>query len=669
LIFAIALLALLPAAASAQVPAGATWTQAYVDTPDGEQLHIDVLRPAGLPADAKTPVIAVISPYLGHGPQDPTATPQPNGRFNAFFEGAKVFERGWTVILADLRGTGGSSGCLDILGPGEQTDIKTVVEWAADQTWSTGKVAMYGKSYDGNTGVAAAAIRPRGLAAVVAQQVVGDRYSGSYSGGVRYSQSLMYPFASYGTQAELGWTFDDDQQYTVNSASQSADCQAGLAGHYDPSPDTEFWKVRNFVEKGKGSTVPFLMTHGFLDINTNIGAKAIDFFNVLQGPKRLWLGWWDHVRGDDMAGDRLAMGRAGWYDEVMRFLDEHVRGVPSTPRDPAMAIQDSDGRWRAEAAWPPADAREHSAPLKAGSYEDDGRNLGSNDGGAGAGGLGLSDGTTGAGAWTVSPPLEHTAQLAGIPTAAVDAAPVAPDTNLVVNVYDVAPDGKATMISRGARLIDAAGVAELPLYPVEWTLHPGHRVGVLVSGANAEAWVHKPTGTTVEVKGGTIRLPFLTYAREADLPGTAAPRLEEFRETAPFDIPATALEAVEAALVPPAPIPRPATPGGTPAAPDTLGAAVTPPAAIAPLPAKPATRAPARRLTVKLRRRGRVALVSGRAPAGARVKIVLKRGKRVIARRTVKVRAGSYRARIRIRGRGRVTALVSTGTQRATARR
>ncbi len=672
LILALALLALVPAVASAQVPAGATWTQAYVDTPDGERLHVDVLRPAGLPADARTPVIAVISPYLGHGAQDPTATPQPSGRFNGFFEGAKVFERGWTVILADLRGSGGSSGCLDILGPGEQTDIKTVVEWAADQPWSTGKVAMYGKSYDGNTGVAAAAIRPRGLAAVVAQQVVGDRYSGSYSGGVRYSQSVAYPSATYGTQAELGWTFDDDQEYVVNSLSHSADCQAGLAGHYDPDPGKPFWKDRNFVEKAKGSTVPFLMTHGFLDVNTNIGAKAIEFFNTLQGPKRLWLGWWDHVRGDDRSGDRLAMGRAGWYEEVMRFLDEHVRGVTPGQRDPAMVIQDSDGRWRAEEAWPPADAREHAAPLKAGTYDDDGRNLGSSDSGAGAGGLGISDGTTGAGVWTVSPPLEHAAHMAGVPTAAVDAAPKAPDTNLVVNLYDIAPDGKATMISRGARLIGGGGVAELPLYPVEWTLHPGHRVGVLVSGANAEAWLHRPTGTTVDVKGGTIRLPFLTYAREASLPGTPAPRLEEFREDAPFDVPAEALAAVEAALVPPPLTARPAAPGGTPAVTPTGGDSAVAPTTSQPAAPAPLTPAAARkrgqRLTVKLRRRGRDAVVSGRAHR-ARVKVVLKRGRRVIARRTARVRSGSYRVRVRIRGRGRVTALVSAGTLRASTRR
>ncbi len=633
LLLALLVALLLPATAQAQVPTGADWSQEYVATPDGESLHVDVLRPKGLPAGERTPVIAVISPYLTHG--GPGATPQPNGRFNEFFEGAKVFERGWTVVLADLRGTGGSSGCLDILGPGEQTDIKTIVEWAAGRPWSTGKVAMYGKSYDGNTGVVAAALRPKGLAAVVAQQVVGDRYRGSYSGGVRYVQSFAYPFASYGTQAEAGWTLQDDPQYTTNSVAHSADCQAALAMHYNPDPAIEFWRVRDFVAMAKGSQVPFLMTHGFLDTNTNIGAGAIDLFNVLEGPKRLWLGWWDHVRGDDMAGDRLAMGRAGWYDEVMRFLDRHVRGEDPAVEDPAVALQDSDGQWRAEEAWPPADAEMLTAPLKPGSYADDGRNLGSNDSAAGAGGQTTADHVTGSGAWTISPPLPHPAHLAGIPQATVDVTPTVPDTNLVVNVYDIAPDGRATMISRGARLVSGAGPAELPLYPSEWTFHPGHRIGVLVSGANAEAWVHAPTNTTVLVGGGSVRLPFLRHRRTPDLTGTSAPRLESYRERAPFDVPADVLAApAEPALVPPAQIARAAAP----------------------------------RLTARLRRRGRLVTISGRAPHGARVRVVLRRGGRVIARRTAIARRGRYRVRVRARGRGRLVARASTRVAGTTLR-
>jgi uncharacterized protein len=561
--------AVLPASASAAVPAGADYEERYIPTSDGETLHVDLLRPKGV--TERTPVIAILSPYLGHSgggtAADPTAE-GPSERFNDFFEGARVFERGYSVAMVDLRGSGGSSGCLDILGPGEQEDIKTAVEWAAKEPWSNGRVGMYGKSYDGNTGVAGAALRPQGLHAVVAQQVVGDRYSGSYSNGVRYLQSLAYPGPSYGVGAELGWTFSDGPEYALNSFSQSADCQARLAGHYNPDKSTDFWQSRDFVKKGKGSTVPFLMTTGFLDANTNIGAKAIDFYNGLAGEKRLWLGWWDHVRGndtvdhddDDQTPAKLAMGRAGWFDEVMRFYDKHLKGIQPAVQDPSVVVQDSDGRWRSEQSWPPSDAQLVTAKLRGGNFIDDGNNLGSKDLDAGAGGAATSSGTpyrTGFGDWTISEPLPHTAHLAGVPKATVDVVAAKPDADVAVNVYDIAPDGMATMVTRGASLVSAAGEG-VPMYPAEWTFAPGHRIGVLISGANAEAWLHQ-NDEVLSVEGGEIQLPFLRTRRSSDQPGEPAPRLAEYRKTAPFPVARSVLDQPAApGLVPPAQVDPPA---------------------------------------------------------------------------------------------------------------
>ncbi len=39
---------LVPPGSAAVAPAGATWTQTYLDTPDGERLHADVLRPGAV---------------------------------------------------------------------------------------------------------------------------------------------------------------------------------------------------------------------------------------------------------------------------------------------------------------------------------------------------------------------------------------------------------------------------------------------------------------------------------------------------------------------------------------------------------------------------------------------------------------------------------------------
>ena len=524
-------------ASAAATPPGATWSETYITTPDGEKLHTDVLRPVGLTAADKTPVILIVSPYIGDV--------GPSNRFFDFINGAKVFSRGYSVVMVSLRGTGGSTGCLDILGPGEQTDVVTAVRWAATQPWSTGKVGMYGKSYDANTGVVGAALRPPGLEAVVAQQITPDRYRGSYSDRVRLMQSLLYPGPTYGAGAEgQGITPSQQPEFIVNGVSRSADCQAFLAEHYLDDEARAFWRNRDFVERAQGSRVPVFMTTGYLDNATNIGGGAVDFFNALAGPKQMWIGWWDHVRGNDTVGSRLAMGREGYFDAVMRFYDLHLKGIESEVDDPVIAAQGSDGTWREETSFPPADAVDYEGRLLPGKYADDGRNVSMNDGAFGPGGSGsLGPEKIGDGVWTFSPPLAHAAQVTGLPSATIDMVPVVPRTNLVVVVYDVAPDGKATAITRGAALVDAAGSKSLPLWPTDWTFEAGHRVGVLVTGANAETYAHVPTQTTPTVTSGRVRLPFLAEERSSDLDGAPAPRLESYRRTAPFTISAATIAA------------------------------------------------------------------------------------------------------------------------------
>jgi X-Pro dipeptidyl-peptidase (S15 family) len=51
------------------------------------------------------------------------------------------------VINADLRGWGTSEGELDVLCEQEDIDIYDLIEWAAEQPWSTRKVGMNGVSY------------------------------------------------------------------------------------------------------------------------------------------------------------------------------------------------------------------------------------------------------------------------------------------------------------------------------------------------------------------------------------------------------------------------------------------------------------------------------------------------------------------------------------------
>src|SRR3954467_12485135 len=157
-VLSVASLAAIPAAADAAGVAypDADWSEARISSSDGVPLHADVLRPKAATAAVKTPVIVSIGPYFNHSGQTGPAGPVegtsydpigpstgPSDRFLDFVNGAHLMDRGYTFVMVDLRGFGGSTGCLDWGGPGEQSDVVSAVQWAASQSWSTGAVGMY----------------------------------------------------------------------------------------------------------------------------------------------------------------------------------------------------------------------------------------------------------------------------------------------------------------------------------------------------------------------------------------------------------------------------------------------------------------------------------------------------------------------------------------------
>jgi predicted acyl esterase len=510
-------------------------------------LHADVLRPSGLAADAKTPVIVSVGPYFNHSgqtgplgplentPYDPTAPAGPSSRFFDFVNGARLMERGYTYVMVDLRGFGGSTGCLDWGGPGEQADVKAAVEWAAAQPWSTGHVGMYGKSYDGVTGLIGVALRPAGLDAVVSQEPVYDMYRYLYSNRVRFENAFLTPALYTAIDATPG-TIQDDPGYLVNGADNTARPGCYAANYLDQQSDdhsSAYWKARDLIAEARGSTVPLFMTQGFIEDNTKPDG-AYDFFNGLAGPKRAWFGMWDHVRGNDVdSTGRLAMGRHGWFDEVMRFYDQYLRGVAPSVADPPVAVETSDGTWRSSDSWPPADASGLSTALRPGSYTDDGQNNGTAEGGS----------RNGQGIWTFSPALTHDAWFAGVPRVTIDASAALPDANLVADVYDVDSAGRATLISRGAYLLAGSGQVSFDLYGDDWKIPAGHRVGVLLTSSNAECWLHRPTLQTVTVSSASVSLPWRSCTGGAAIEGGPSIKLDSYKADAPFTVAASTIAA------------------------------------------------------------------------------------------------------------------------------
>jgi uncharacterized protein len=524
-----------PASASAigKVPEGAVWTEASIPSTDGVVLHADILRPKHVPEGEKVPVILSIGPYFSHSgqvgpagpvqgaPYDPVGPKRgPSERFLDLVEGAKLMERGYAFVMVDIRGFGGSTGCLDWVGPGEQADVVAAVEWAAKQPWSTGKVGMYGKSYDASTGLAGVNHEPEGLAAVVAQEPVYDMYRYLYGDGIRRLNSLATPALYEVIDLAPGPLADGDVMYQVNGANdtQRPGCkalnwaeQAGDEDHYSP-----YWRARNLITGAKGSKVPLFLMQGLTENNTVADGMA-QYLENHAGPQRGWLGPWEHIRGNERnAQGRLYTGREGFLDEVMGFYDEHLRGIEPDVKDPVWAVQANDGVWREATSWPPADAREHTTSLRTGTYTDDGQ--GSATGGSATQGI-----------WSVSQPVAHTTHLAGSGKVVVDVSTTVPRANLAVDVYDLDEDGEGPLITRQGHMIHRNGKLELELWSADWILQKGHRIGVRITDANTDWWMLTvPTQAKVTVHDARVTLPFLTKDRGPAIDGEPGTQLDSY---------------------------------------------------------------------------------------------------------------------------------------------
>lgn len=150
-----------------------------VDVPlrDGGLVRANVYRPL---QPGKYPVIMTYGPYGKDfsyadfhvesyaqlpddqkGPESAWETPHPD----------YWTAQGYVVVRADERGIGSSPGFLDTMSDQTSSDFAEVIEWAAEQEWSNGKVGLLGISYFGGSQWRVAARKPKGLAAIIPWEV------------------------------------------------------------------------------------------------------------------------------------------------------------------------------------------------------------------------------------------------------------------------------------------------------------------------------------------------------------------------------------------------------------------------------------------------------------------------------------------------------------------
>lgn len=322
------------------------------------RIAIDVMRPAETSEGLEVPVIMDASPYyesLGRGNESEIKDPNGDGNndmFPLYYDNYFV-PRGYAVVLLDMVGTNNSDGCPTTGGHEEIDSVEVVIDWlngkgkAWDKDgrevtadWSTGKVGMIGKSYDGTLANGAAARGIEGLETIVPIGAISSWYDYYRYGGI--------PFY-YNGPAGLS--------QTVTNSDRIDHClpirEELRVGADDETGDyNEFWEERDFVKDADKVTASVFAVHGINDYNV----KANHFSNWWEElaendvPRKLWVTQTGHV-------DPFDFRREEWVHTLHRWFDHWLLDIENGIMDePTVDIERNADEWETHSAWPDNDA-------------------------------------------------------------------------------------------------------------------------------------------------------------------------------------------------------------------------------------------------------------------------------------------------------------------------
>jgi len=248
-------------------------TVLYVTMSDGVKLAMRVYGPAS----EKRPILLAASPYRFDNDDVPETTTflwKETGPIDWYVE------RGFTYVHLDVRGTGRSEGEYEFLGSRERRDLYEVIEWIAQQPWSTGKIGGIGHSYYAASQWCMAAERPPHLSCIA-----------PYDGGVDIYRQWTY---HGGIQCEFNttWWHGNVRPINLNPFAADAvkrdiplDLPRTLSMH--PLID-QFWKDRDFASQLDGCKVPVLSFGIWSKPELHLPGN-LEGFNRVCGPKRLFI--------------------------------------------------------------------------------------------------------------------------------------------------------------------------------------------------------------------------------------------------------------------------------------------------------------------------------------------------------------------------------------------
>ena len=457
-----------------------------MQTRDGVTLRADVFRPD---TDEPVPAILLRTPYnkaARYAGMD-VVTPE------------DALRRGFAFVVQDVRGRWASEGEYVPISKVEGPDGYDCVTWLASQPWCSGSVGMLGMSYESIAQLMAAETAPPALKAIIPE------YCGDARRGALMLDSIMVGWAAgQAADALVKMIARGEAQLEDLAVVQESIRDPRSAAEHLPLYDMPLMKVGglftyeqmlDILRSAAGTQfdriqVPALFVTGWYDMATD---DATAFFShmrsgagsaVARDHTALVIGPWEHGRPIDSLGEAyfgmtaLAQGML-LPDLYLRFFAYHLRGDDVALPPAVTYFVTGANRWKEAPSWPPPEVE----PLTLYLASVNGARSSAGDGTLGRapgpdrsdsfvydpahpvpshGGSYLRIGGSRAGPFDqgriearddvlvyTTAPLDTALTVVGDPWLELHASSSAVDTDFVVKLCDVHPDGNSRNITDG----------------------------------------------------------------------------------------------------------------------------------------------------------------------------------------------------------------------------
>jgi predicted acyl esterase len=235
---------------------------------DGIALRCDVFRPI---EKGRYPALMAMGPYgkwmhfadLFKDQWNPLHTEHPEvladttNRYQVYeqLNPERFVPDGYAVVRVDSRGAGRSPGFLNVWSAREAEDYYNCIEWAAEQSWCSGKIGLSGISYLAMNQWQVAALQPPHLSAMFIFEGAADYYRDMvYHGGIlcTFGRALYGPAIvsvqngrgkrGYRSRITGDWISGPETLSEEELGSNRRDWYADCIAH--PLANDEFWTSR-----------------------------------------------------------------------------------------------------------------------------------------------------------------------------------------------------------------------------------------------------------------------------------------------------------------------------------------------------------------------------------------------------------------------------------------